>query len=63
MNLSLNRNSMSNLDLAYQSESHQGNTHFQNSRYPQDTNIIPRNFNQKLLNQVSGSNNGWWKGD
>merc|ERR1711871_503889 len=57
INMSLNRNSMSNLDLAYRSESHHGNTHFQNSRYPQDTNIIPRTFIQQLLNQVSGSNN------
>lgn len=61
--MSLNRNSMSNLDLAYRSESHHGNTHFQNSRYPQDTNIIPRNFNQQLLNgpnnsQINNSNNG-----
>ena len=56
--MSLNRNSMSNINLAYQTESHLGNTHFQNSRYPQDSNIIPRNFNQQLLNHVTdGCNN------
>jgi hypothetical protein len=52
--MSLNRNSVSNLDLAYQAESSLGQQSYQNSTNPAQSNVIPRNFNQQLLNQDSG---------
>ena len=48
--MSLNRNSMSNLNLAYNTELNLGNNQYQNSLNPQNTNVIPRQYNQQIYN-------------
>ena len=52
--MSLNRNSVSNLNLAYKAEASLGQQNFQQSINPAQSNVIPRNFNQQLVNQDIG---------
>jgi hypothetical protein len=52
--MSLNRNSMSNINLAYQTESSLGQQQFQQSTNPSQSRVIPNNFNQQLVNKDNG---------
>jgi hypothetical protein len=54
--MSLNRNSMSNLNLAYNTELNLGSNQYQNSLNPQNTNVIPRQYNQQIYNLPQNGN-------